>query len=123
MSTDPTSLAQRLREVAARAFPQDPVNPDDTETVVGWELVSTTEQARSEEINLPEMYASPELGSVSVVADAVVVAVLRELAAGATPSEPGGVRMIKVGHHRFGLGPWEREGLRMLADSIEKGVE
>jgi hypothetical protein len=54
-----------------------------------------------------------------------VVAVLRELARRCEPSEPGGVRIHAVHSDgtKFGLGPWERAGLRALADSIEKGAE
>lgn len=74
-------LADSLLKAAVATFPPDPCNPDDTETITGWELISTTEEARREEPNLPEMYAAPEMGSVEPMAAAIVATVLLHLAA------------------------------------------
>ena len=55
--------------------------------------------------------------------DAVVANVLRALVAATTPI-PGGTRIIDLfPGGSLNLGPYERDALRHLADSIEKGGE
>lgn len=75
-------LARSLVDAAAAVFPVDPCAPDDGETVVDYELISTTEAERAEEINLPGMYSVPQWGPVEQIARAAVAAVLETLAAG-----------------------------------------
>lgn len=102
-----SDLAQSLIDAAAAEFPVDPCNPDNTETVAGWELVSTTEEGRREEPNLPEMYSVPEWGPVGPLAAAVVAAVLETLAA---DYEGDGTVYVSVGD------------LRALAAEVREGT-
>jgi len=76
-----SDLSQSLVDAAAAVFPVDPVAPDDMETVVDYNLISTTEEERASEINLPEMYSVPQWGPVEQIARAAVAAVLETLAA------------------------------------------
>jgi hypothetical protein len=75
-----SDLSRSLVDAAAEAIPTDPCWPDDREAVVDWELVSTTREARAEDVNLPEAYGVPQWGPVEQVARAVVAAVLETLA-------------------------------------------
>lgn len=103
-----SDLSRSLVDAAAEAFPPDPCEPDDRETVVDWELISTTEADRAEDINLPEMYSVPIFGPVEQVARAAVAAVLETLAATAQYDEDGGFEL------------WEPGQLRRLAAEVKE---
>lgn len=106
-------LARSLVDAAAAVFPVDPCAPDDRETVVDYDLMSTTEAERAEEINLPEMYSVPRWGPVNEVARAAVTAVLETL----------GAALDESARHHDALGRIDVAELRGLAAEVKTGED